>query len=66
VSTHILLDVQDVQSSLITLMMKVVQTSEMLVNLYQSTLPYNPEDSHLQTKKLVYMLKQTKIKCVTI
>jgi hypothetical protein len=33
----------------ITPMMEAVQTSEMLVNLYQSTRRYNPEGSHLQT-----------------
>jgi hypothetical protein len=30
------------------LMMEALQTSETLVNLYQSTWRYNPEDSHLQ------------------
>jgi hypothetical protein len=30
------------------LRMEAVQTSEMLVNSYQSTWRYNPEDSHLQ------------------
>jgi hypothetical protein len=34
---------------LITLMMEAVQTTEMFVNLYQSTRHYNPEDSHLCT-----------------
>jgi hypothetical protein len=33
---------------LIALMMEVVQTSQTLVNSYQSTQCYNPEDSHLQ------------------
>jgi hypothetical protein len=28
-------------------MMEAVQTSETVVNLYQSTRRYNPEDSHL-------------------
>jgi hypothetical protein len=32
---------------LITLMMEAVQASEMLVNSYQFTWRYNPEDSHL-------------------
>jgi hypothetical protein len=31
----------------IALMMEAVQTSETLVNSYQSTRRYNPEDSHL-------------------
>jgi hypothetical protein len=30
-------------------MMEAVRTSEMLVNFYQTTRRYNPEDSHLQT-----------------
>jgi hypothetical protein len=29
-------------------MMEAVQTSEISVNLYQSTRRYNPEDSHLE------------------
>jgi hypothetical protein len=33
---------------LIALMMEEVQTSETLVNLYQSTQRYDPEDSDLQ------------------
>jgi hypothetical protein len=32
---------------LITLMMEAPRTSEMLVNFYQTTQRYNPEDSHL-------------------
>jgi hypothetical protein len=39
-------------SSLITLMMEAVQTSEMSVNSYQSTLCYNPEDSRLHFSDL--------------
>jgi hypothetical protein len=34
-------------SWLIALMMEAVQSSETLLNSYQSTRPYNPEDSHL-------------------
>jgi hypothetical protein len=37
--------------ALIALMMEAVQTSETLENLYQSTLRYNPEDSHLRTHR---------------
>jgi hypothetical protein len=37
------------RSGLITLMMEAVQTSETLVNSYQSTRLYNPEDSHLHS-----------------
>jgi hypothetical protein len=33
----------------IALIMEAVQTSEMLVNSYQSTLHYNPEDSQLHS-----------------
>jgi hypothetical protein len=43
-------------SSLIALMMEAVQTSETSVNSYQSTLRYNPEDSHLHYEKLFYIL----------
>jgi hypothetical protein len=31
-----------------TLMMEAAKTSEMLVNFYQTTWRYNPDDSHLQ------------------
>jgi hypothetical protein len=33
---------------LIALMMKAASTSETLVNIYQTTWCYNPEDSHLE------------------
>jgi hypothetical protein len=36
--------------SLITLMMEAARTSETLVNFYQTTRRYNPEDSHLRTQ----------------
>jgi hypothetical protein len=32
------------------LVMEAVRTSEMLVNFYQTTWHYNPEDSHLYLK----------------
>jgi hypothetical protein len=35
--------------SLITLMMKAARTSEMLVNFYQTTWSYNPENTHLSS-----------------
>jgi hypothetical protein len=35
--------------SIITLMTEAARTSEMLVNFYQTTRHYNPEDSHLCT-----------------
>jgi hypothetical protein len=38
-------------SSLISLMMEAAMTSEMLVNFYQTTRRYNPEDSHLRTHR---------------
>jgi hypothetical protein len=36
----------------IALMMEAARTSETLVNFYQTTRRYNPEDSHLQAVKL--------------
>jgi hypothetical protein len=36
-----------VVSPMIALMTKAASTSETLVNLYQTTRRYNPEDSHL-------------------
>jgi hypothetical protein len=33
----------------IALMMEAARTSETLVNFYQTTRRYNPEDSHLRT-----------------
>jgi hypothetical protein len=36
-----------VKASVITLMMEAARTSETLVNFYQTTQRYNPEDSHL-------------------
>jgi hypothetical protein len=32
-------------------MMEAARTSETLVNFYQTTLRYNPEDSHLRTNQ---------------
>jgi hypothetical protein len=34
------------------LMMEAASTSETLVNFYQITRRYNPEDSHLRTRQL--------------
>jgi hypothetical protein len=36
----------------ITLMMEGARTSETLVNFYQTTQRYNPEDSHLNVQNL--------------
>jgi hypothetical protein len=36
----------------IALMMEAARTSEALVNFYQTTWRYNPEDSHLRTQKI--------------
>jgi hypothetical protein len=36
---------------LIALMMEAARTSETLVNFYQATQRYNPEDSHLRTHR---------------
>jgi hypothetical protein len=38
--------------SSIALMMEAASTSETLVNFYQTTRRYNPEDSHLHTRRL--------------
>jgi hypothetical protein len=35
--------------AIIVLMMEAARTSETLVNFYQTTQRYNPEDSHLHT-----------------
>jgi hypothetical protein len=37
----------------IALMMEAARTSETLVNFYQTTRRYNPEDSHLHTSFLI-------------
>jgi hypothetical protein len=37
--------------SIIALMMEVASTSETSVNFYQTTRRYNPEDSHLNTRR---------------
>jgi hypothetical protein len=42
----------------IALMMEAARTSETLVNFYQTTRRYNPEDSHLDFKP--YLLPWTK------
>jgi hypothetical protein len=51
---------------LIALMMEAERTSETLVNFYQTTRRYNPEDSHLRTHHcenlksyLIFMLSKT-------
>jgi hypothetical protein len=36
---------------IIVLMMEAARTSETLVNFYQTTLRYNPEDSHIRTHR---------------
>jgi hypothetical protein len=36
-------------TSLITLMMEAARTSQTLVNFYQTTRHYNPEDNHFHT-----------------
>jgi hypothetical protein len=35
----------------VALMMEAARTSETLVNFYQTTQRYNPEDSHLRTHR---------------
>jgi hypothetical protein len=39
----------EVLTAVIALMMEAARTSETLVNFYQTTRRYNPEDSHLRT-----------------
>jgi hypothetical protein len=36
--------------AIIALMMEALSTSETLLNFYQTTLRYNPKDSHLHTR----------------
>jgi hypothetical protein len=36
------------------MMMEAISTSEMLLNFYQTTRRYNPEDSHLHKKCCMY------------
>jgi hypothetical protein len=38
--------------SLIALMMEATRASETLINFYQTTRRYNPEDSHLRSHRL--------------
>jgi hypothetical protein len=51
---------------LVTLMMEAVQTSEALVNLYQSTLRYNPGDSHLKKLTSLCGAPKTNISCTVV
>jgi hypothetical protein len=51
-------------SEAIALTMEAASTSEMTVNFYQTTRRYNPEDSHLNTRRrenlkfnLIYLFK---------
>jgi hypothetical protein len=46
----------------IALMMEAARTSETLVNFYQTTRLYSPEDSHLRTYRREN-LKSYKIRC---
>jgi hypothetical protein len=46
---------------IIALMMEAARTSETLVNFYQTTRRYNPEDSHLRTHRRE---KSTETRCV--
>jgi hypothetical protein len=43
-------------------LMEATSTSEMLVNFYQTTRSYNPEDSHLHTRRRENLILQTKNK----
>jgi hypothetical protein len=42
--------------AMIALMMEAARTSETLVNFYQTTRRYNPEDSHLSVSKVLLAL----------
>jgi hypothetical protein len=42
----------------IALMMEAARTSETLVNLYQTTRRYNPEDSHLRNYSFVTAMNE--------
>jgi hypothetical protein len=44
-------EVRDPDDTGIALMTEAIQTPETLVNSYQSTWRYNPEDSHLHTHR---------------
>jgi hypothetical protein len=46
-----------------TLMMEVAVTSETLVNFYQTTRRYNPEDSHLRTHRRDNLNSYLYLKC---
>jgi hypothetical protein len=45
----------------IALMMEAARTSEMLVNFYQTTRRYNPEDSHLHTRRRKNLKSYTQV-----
>jgi hypothetical protein len=52
---------------LIALMMEAARTSETLVNFYQTTRRYNPEDSHLRSHRrqnLKSYLKTTVVRLI--
>jgi hypothetical protein len=42
---------EDLSASIIALTMEAARTSETVVNFYQTTRRYNPEDSHLRTHR---------------
>jgi hypothetical protein len=48
ISISEVLTASTIRALIITLMMEAIWTSETLVNLYHSTLRYNPEDSHIR------------------
>jgi hypothetical protein len=48
------------------LMMEAARTSEKLVNFYQTTRPYNPEDSHLRTHRRENLKSYLKHPCISV
>jgi type IV secretory pathway TrbD component len=51
IQTEIILKIVVFWVVAIALMMEAARTSETLVNFYQATRRYNPEDSHLHTHR---------------
>jgi hypothetical protein len=48
---NVFTDIAEIISGRFALIMEAARTSETLVNFYQTTRRYNPEDSHLRTRR---------------